>query len=181
MVSPRLRGNILFPLMYLHIVNVDWWKPATVKYHSIQLPYFICCYPSISSVLLYCSVHTTTYKRTHTLCAICSTIPVLLATNTVVQWSENHASGALCSACCSFYCCNFPWRSATRRLWLCSVSDDAWRNWLSKKINGIATAVTFVFAFESKIAPLFLLFSWSFPVYWSIQTTACCFLWKYSV
>lgn len=39
-VFPQLMGNILFQLIYLHIVSVDWWKPTAVKYSPrfIELP-----------------------------------------------------------------------------------------------------------------------------------------------
>lgn len=168
---------MLFQLIYLHIVNVDWWTPSTVKYRllfSFLLIYFLCLCPYISSfffVFLFTVQSTPSrMKRTCTLHAVCSNMPASLAlrTHLFVIFSENHDSsaGVLLAAALTRpleTCQHVHWKSAMRRLRLCNVSDDAWRNCLSRKMNRIATAVIQFFTFLLII------------VYWSTQvSTACC-------
>lgn len=110
---------------------------------------FIPLFSPFSLPFSYCSGHTITYKNPYNVCVIYSSI-CCLATRLFVIWSDTHNSGSLCYACCSFYSCSFHLAKcySMRRLRLCSVSDDAWRNELSRKINCIATALTPVYTFE---------------------------------
>lgn len=85
MTFRQMRENILFKLIYLHIVTVDWWMPTIVKYRvllSFLLIYLLCFYTSIFSffpcLFVYYSVRTIMYKRTYRILVICSNVPVWL-------------------------------------------------------------------------------------------------------
>lgn len=141
-----LRGNVLCQLVYLRIVNVDWCKPATEKYRlllSVPLICFSSFYPSVLSFLFafLSTAQSTPLCKKKDIYSVSS--GYTLFCHMVRKWRF------WCSALCFLQLFFFtPVVFLSQMLWQgCSVSDDAWRNWLSRKINCIATTGTSVFAF----------------------------------